>query len=129
MPTAYDELLLEASPQVIGNSQQYDSVMSRVGVLIRKGRNRTPEETKLMRLLSVLIQDYDRKHAIPSEESTPAERLRYLLEVSHKTPADLISIFGQRSHVSEALNGKRRISAAQTHKLAEMFRLKPGYFL
>ena len=90
MPTAYDELLLEASPQVIGNSRQYDSIMSRVGVLIRKGRNRTPEETKLMRLLSVLIQDYDRKHAIPPEESTPEERLRYLLEVSHKTPADLI---------------------------------------
>ena len=38
---------------------------------------------------------------------------KFLLEQSGKKPADLIPIFGQRSHVNEALNGKPAISAAQ----------------
>jgi len=100
-----------------------------VDALIRRGRSRTPDETKLLRLLSLLIQDYDRRHAMPPDDSTPAERLQYLLEVSGKNPADLLPVFGQRSHVNEALTGKRPVSANQARKLGEIFHLKPGYFL
>jgi HTH-type transcriptional regulator / antitoxin HigA len=128
MPTAYEELLLETSPAVIETREQYEAVLRRVADLTR-ARRRTPEETKLFRLLSLLIQDYDRRHALPLDEATPAERLEYLLEVSGKTPADLLSVFGQRSHANEALHGKRPISAAQARKLGEMFHLNPGYFL
>jgi antitoxin component HigA of HigAB toxin-antitoxin module len=129
MPTAYEELLLETKPQVIETREQYDAILRRVADLTRAGRRRTPEETKLFRLLSLLIQDYDRRHALPPDDSTTAERLQYLLEVSGRTPADLLPIFGQRSHVNEALNGKRPVSAAQARKLGEMFHLNPGYFL
>ena len=129
MPTAYEELLLETKPEVIQSREQYEALLRRVADLTRAGRRRTPEENKLFRLLSLLIQDYDRRHAVLRDGATPAERLEYLLEVSGKTPADLLSVFGQRSHVSEALKGKRRISAAQARKLGELFRLNPGYFL
>jgi len=127
--TAYAELLLETEPQIIENRQQYDAIHGRVDALIRRGRSRTPDETKLLRLLSLLIQDYDRRHAMPPDDSTPAERLQYLLEVSGKNPADLLPVFGQRSHVNEALTGKRPVSANQARKLGEIFHLKPGYFL
>ncbi|SPF45521.1 conserved hypothetical protein [Candidatus Sulfopaludibacter sp. SbA4] len=127
--TAYAELLLETEPQIIENRQQYDAIHGRVDALIRRGRSRTPDETKLLRLLSLLIQDYDRRHAMPPDDSTPAERLQYLLEVSGKNPADLLPVFGQRSHVNEALTGKRPVSATQARKLGEIFHLKPGYFL
>src|SRR3954449_10240470 len=126
---AYANLLLKTQPEVIETREQYDAAMNRVGVLIRQGRSRTPEETKLLRLLSVLIQDYDRRHALPAEEDEPHERLQYLLEVSKKTPADLVPIFGQRSHVTEALKGDRPISAVQARKLGKMFRLNSGYFI
>jgi len=129
MPTAYEELLLETKPAVIENREQYETVLRRVADLTRAGRRRAPEETKLFRLLGVLIQDYDRRHALPPDEATPAERLEYLLEISGKTPADLLGVFGQRGHVSEALKGKRPISAAQARKLGEIFHLNPGYFL
>ena len=129
MPTAYEELLLKTKPAVIENREQYEAVLRRVADLTRAGRRRTPEETKLFRLLSLLIQDYDRRHSLPPEEGTPRERLEYLLEVSGKTPADLLAVFGQRSHVNEALHGKRAISAAQARKLGEMFHLNPGYFI
>lgn len=126
---SYRKLLLEAQPEAIETEKQYETTSRRVGELIRRGRNRTAEETKLLRLLAVLIQEYDRRHAAEPSGDTPAERLQYLLDESGKTPADLLPIFGQRSHVNEALNGKRPFSATHARKLGELFRLNPGYFL
>lgn len=45
-----------------------------------------------MKLLTVLVEDYDRRYAFPQHHGTPAERLRCVLEVSGKTPAALIAI-------------------------------------
>ena len=130
MPVTYQDLLSEAAPEVIETRDQYRAVYKRFGQLFDLGRaGRSPEEEKLFRLLALLIQDYDRRHALPPDNSTPAERLAYLLEVSRKAPADLIPVFGQKSHVSEALKGKRSISAEQARKLGKMFHLNPGYFL
>jgi antitoxin component HigA of HigAB toxin-antitoxin module len=42
---------------------------------------------------------------------------------------DLLLIFGQRSHVHEALTGKRSISAPQARKLGQLFRVEAGLFL
>ena len=130
MPTTYQRLLIESTPRVIETEDQYEEIANRVGELVRKGRKRPPEETQLMRLLGLLIQDYDRRHALPPDHSTPAERLRFLVEHSDKTPTELLTpIFGQRSHVHEALNGKRDISAAQARKLGKLFNVDAGLFL
>ena len=128
-PTAYDALLCETRPEVIETDEQYEAVSARLAELVRKGRGRTVAESRLMRLLGVLVEDYDRRHALPPANCTPTDRLKYLLETSRRTPADLLSVFGQRSHVHEALKGKRPISAAQARKLATMFRVKPGLFI
>ena len=109
--------------------EQYDVLHRRFGDLVGKGRGRTPDETAFMKLLGLLIQDYDRRHALPRVDDTPAERLQYVLKQSGKAAVDLIPIFGQKSHVSEALKGKRPISAEQARKLGKLFRLNPGYFL
>ena len=127
--TAYEALLCEIRPEVIETDEQYEAVAARLAELVRKGPRRTVAESRLMRLLGVLVEDYDRRHALPPAESTPADRLKYLLETSGRTPADLLRVFGQRSHVHEALKGTRPISAAQACKLATMFRVKPGLFI
>jgi HTH-type transcriptional regulator/antitoxin HigA len=129
MPTTYEELLLETAPQIIETEKQYRDAAHRFGDLVGKGRARTKDETKIMRLLALLIEDYDRRHAMPPDEATAGDRLRFLLEHSGKTPSDLLPIFGQRSHVNEALNDKRRISAEQARKLAELFSVGPGLFI
>jgi len=129
MPTAtYQELLAETLPARIDSDEEYERLYKRFRELFRQAR-RTRAEDRLYQLLSVLIQDYDRRNSLPPTNDTPAERLQYVLENSGKTPADLLPVFGQRSHVNEALNGKRPISAAQARKLGEMFRLNRGYFL
>jgi antitoxin component HigA of HigAB toxin-antitoxin module len=130
MPTlTYEELLIETLPQVIETEQQYRQIVGRFGDLVGKARRRSAEETKLMRLLALLVEDYDRRHALPPDKSTPAEKLRFLLEHSGKTTADLQSVFGQRSHVHEALTGKRSISAPQARRLGRLFRVDPGLFV
>jgi HTH-type transcriptional regulator/antitoxin HigA len=130
MPTTYEKLLLEVAPQVIETELEYDEIRNRAADLVGKGRKRSPDETKLMRLLLLLVEDYDKRHALPPDDSTPAERLQFLVEHSGKSATELLSpIFGQRSHVNEALNGKRAISAAQARKLGKLFCVAPGLFL
>jgi HTH-type transcriptional regulator / antitoxin HigA len=125
----YGQLLHEAMPAVIGTDAQYDSTAHRLSQLVRRGRSRTPDETRLMKLLAVLVRDYDERHALPQANMSPQEAIRFLMEQSEKTPADLLSVFGQRSHVSEALNGKREISLEQARKLAKIFSVSPRVFI
>ena len=129
MPTTYEELLAETLPGRIKNDEDYDRFRARFGELLVQ-RRRTRAEDRLMDLLAVLIEDYDRRHAMPPDDSTPAERLQFLVEHSGKSATELLlPVFGQRSHVNEALNGKRAISAAQARKLGQLFQLPPGLFL
>jgi antitoxin component HigA of HigAB toxin-antitoxin module len=129
MPTTYEELLAETLPGRIKNDEDYDRLRARLGELLVQ-RRRTRAEDRLMDLLAVLIEDYDRRHAMPPDDSTPAERLQFLVEHSGKSATELLlPIFSQRSHVNEALNGKRAISAAQARKLGQLFQLPPGLFL
>jgi HTH-type transcriptional regulator/antitoxin HigA len=130
MPTAtYEELLIETVPQVIETEAQYRQIARRFGDLVGKGRARSAQETKLLRPLALLVEDYDRRRALPPDNSTPAEKLRFLLEHSGRTATDLQPVFGQRSHAHEALAGKRGISAPQARKLGQLFRVSPGLFL
>ena len=130
MPVAtYEELLAELPPRVIETPKQYRDIGSHFGALVSKGRARSRGETSLMRLLALVIEDYDRRHAMPPDNATPDERLRFLMEHSQKDPADLLAVFGQRSHVNEALTGRRKISAHQARKLGRLFRVQPGLFI
>ena len=124
---SYRQLLIEALPEHIDTEEQYDAMRSRLGELM--GKERTEAETKLYRLLATLLRDYDQRHAMPEDNSTPAEMLQFLLEHSGRTPADLLPIFHQRSHVSEALSGKRNIGLEQAKNLGKMFHVKPRVFL
>jgi hypothetical protein len=84
MPTvAYQQLLAETMPARIQNDEEYDSIRSRFGDLLSR-RRRTAAEDKLMDLLGVLIEDYDRRHSLPPEESIPADRLQFLLAHSER---------------------------------------------
>jgi antitoxin component HigA of HigAB toxin-antitoxin module len=129
MPATYEELLAETVPARIENDGEYERIAARLGGLVRLGRKRSAEETRLMKLLGLLVEDYDRRHGMPPDNSTPAELLQFLLDHSGKTSADLLPVFGQRSHVHEALRGKRPISLVQARKLASLFNVQPGLFI
>jgi HTH-type transcriptional regulator/antitoxin HigA len=126
--SAYEQLLVDVLPAKIETDAQFDAIHARFGELLRKIR-RSKAEDRLMDLLGVLIEDFDRRNGLPPGSGTPSEHLRFLMEHSARPSSELLPVFGQRSHVNEALNGKRPISVDQARKLGKMFAVNPGLFI
>ena len=102
-------LLADTLPRVIETSEELERLTREIEPLLDKGDHRTAEEEELCRLVLKLIDDYQRAHTlIPTFR--PNELLQALLEESGKRQADLLPVFGSRSRVSDAVNGKRAIS-------------------
>ena len=82
------------------------------------------------RLRPVLELTENGADGCPSDESKPHELLQFLVAQSGKKAGELLKpVFGQRSHVNEAINGKRPISAEQARKRGKLFSVKPGLFI
>jgi antitoxin component HigA of HigAB toxin-antitoxin module len=123
----YAALLAETVPVRIDTVAECNRSRHILAVLLRQVK-RTTAERKLIGLLTVLIEDYDRRHALPPDEVSPAERLLFLMERSGKHVLDLLPVFGQRRSVHEALTGKRPISATEARNLGRLFHVKPIVF-
>jgi HTH-type transcriptional regulator/antitoxin HigA len=88
-------------------------------------------EQQYLDAIEVLLEAYE-NNVIPlaADGRTPLERLKAVLRTSPTTPVQLRSILGgSQSMVSMILSGKRALSKKAIAKLAEHFRLEPGYFL
>lgn len=124
----YAELLSGTLPRIIENDEDLKRVAHSVEPLLDKGARRTREEEALCRLLLRLIEDYQQAHRV-IPRLTPNEALEALLEARNLRQADLLPIFGSRSRISDAVNGKRQISKAHARKLAEFFSVSPELFI
>jgi HTH-type transcriptional regulator / antitoxin HigA len=120
-PVAYGELLARVQPHPIKDGREYDRMVAEVGRLMERGESKlSREETSLLEMLSILIEDYDRKH-YPLPPSEPHNIVAFLLEQRGLAPHDLWPVLGSKSRVSEILSGKRNISKAHAKKLALFF--------
>jgi HTH-type transcriptional regulator/antitoxin HigA len=124
----YAALLTTTLPQVIETPQELERVTRQIEPLVDKGERRTPEEETLCRLVLKLIDDYQQAHPV-MPKLKPHELLQALLEESGKRQADLLPVFGSRSRVSDAVNGRRAISKAQAKRLGEFFNVSPAAFI
>ncbi len=120
-PVAYGELLARVQPHPIKDDREYDRLVAEVGHLMQRGEAKlSREETSLLEMLSILIEDYDRKH-YPLPPSEPHKAVAFLLEQRGLQPHDLWPVLGSKSRVSEILSGKRTISKSHAKKLASLF--------
>lgn len=62
----YEQLLADIRPARIGTDAGYDTTRAQFGELLRKAR-RNKAEDRLMDLLGVLIEDFDRRNALPPD--------------------------------------------------------------
>lgn len=69
-----------------------------------------------------LIEAYERNRW-PRRTVALPEILRYLMEQHDLTRADLVSLLGTPSRVSEVLSGKRELSMTMVRKLRERFHI------
>ena len=124
----YAELLSGTLPQIIADDAELERIAQQVEPLLDKGEHRTREEEALCRLLLRLIEDYQQSQRMVPK-LTPSNALAALLEARDLRQVDLLPIFGSRSRISDAVNGKREISKAHARKLAEFFSVSPELFI
>ncbi len=79
-------------------------------------------------MLALLITSYEDR-TYPISDSSPAEILKFLMEQHNLKQVDLVEIFGNKSVVSEVLNGKRPFSKAHIRRVSERFHVSPELFL
>lgn len=124
----YSALLAEAAPRVITNGEELERATKVAEPLLKKGERRTQEENALCQLVLKLIDDYQQSHTL-IPDLAPHELLQALLEESGQRQAQLVPIFGSRSRVSDAVNGKRTISKEQAKRLGDYFHVTPAAFI
>lgn len=124
----YGALLAAALPAVIETEDEYKRLEGVVEDLLAKGENLSPEEEKLLNLVSELIADYEDK-TFHVEKGEPVEILRFLIEENSLKQKDLLPVFGSEGIISEVLKGKRSITAKHAKLLGEFFSVSPELFI
>ncbi|HEX8265682.1 MAG TPA: hypothetical protein VF596_09770 [Pyrinomonadaceae bacterium] len=124
----YGALLAATLPVVIESEDDYKRLESVVEDLLAKGEHLSPEEEKLLNLVSELVADYEDKN-FHIEKGEPVEILRFLIEENSLKQKDLLPVFGSEGIISEILKGKRGITAKHAKLLGEFFSVSPELFI
>jgi HTH-type transcriptional regulator / antitoxin HigA len=124
----YGSLLADALPTVIRTQAENDYYLGVVEKLMLKETTLSKEETALLDLLSLLIETFERKH-YQINKAEPRAILNELMAANRLKQADLLTVFGSKSRVSEVVNGKRDISKEQAKKLAAFFHVSAELFI
>lgn len=125
--TIYSQLLGKFQPRIIKNIEEYNEASCILLELMMRPE-RSPEETELLQLMAVIIQEFDKKQEQP-EPASPQEVLLHLMEERNFKQVDLVGKIGSKGVVSEIVNGKRSISKSQAKTLAEIFHVSSSVFI
>ena len=124
----YSVLLSRLMPVAIEPESEYRRMLAAAEQLIDKGDDLAAEEGRLLKLLAVLIQDYEQRN-YPLPKAPPHEMVKYLLEEKGLKPKHLWGVIGSKGRVSEILSGKRSPSKTQARKLADFFDVSVELFM
>lgn len=94
---------------LIKTEEEYENALERAYSLIQLDLKEDSAELAELELLSVLIEQYEKVHC-PIAPPHPIEAIKFQLDQMGMSEADLSRILGSRSHKSEILNGKRKMS-------------------
>jgi HTH-type transcriptional regulator / antitoxin HigA len=123
----YRDLLVENLPKAIGTEQENEQAIQQLESLLDKPK-RTKAEAEFIKLLTVLIEDFEEQHYPIAKKATPIDVLRELMTVNGLKQKDLTSVFGTPSIVSEIMHGKRGLTIEHVRKLSERFTVSPEVF-
>ncbi len=93
------------------------------------GHDLTADQEDYLDVLSDLVDKYETEHSpLRLAESTPLDRLKFVVEQAGLSASDLGRLLGNRALGSLLLTGRRQLSKSHIRRLADHFRLDPGYF-
>lgn len=128
---AYLELINRFPLRPLRNEKDYDAaaaVLDSLAVRTEGSLNRGEQD--YFETLTMLIEIYDREHySLQSDKRDPLDMLKYLMDESGTTQAELGRILGNRALASLILNGHRQLSKTHIRKLAQHFKVSPALFL
>ena len=119
-------LLQQTLPRVIQSAEENERLIAELERLDGLPKM-TPEQHDVAELLTLLIQQYERKYDL--DAATPLEALRTLMEDRNLRQRDLIGVFGSSSVASDVMNGKREISKQHARGLAGFFHVPVTLFI
>jgi HTH-type transcriptional regulator / antitoxin HigA len=123
---AYGQLLSQFQPQPIETSEEYQSTRLAILNLIKQG-NLSPEQKTLIKLLTLLMREYDLHQPQPSP-AKPHEILEHLIESNSISPEEIATKLGDRSILSGILAGDVPITHQQAQILSDIFKVSPSLF-
>ena len=100
----------------IHTEEAYEGALERVASLM-DAKPDTPEFDEL-EILSALIENYEAKH-YQIDAPDPIEAIKFRMEQEGLRQKDMVSIFGNKSRVSEILNRKRKLTLEMIRNLHE----------
>jgi len=101
----------------IKNEHDYDVALERVDALMEIDPELGTELSDELEILVMLIEKYEEKHWQIAEPE-PVAAIKVRMEQMHLKQKDLIPYIGNKSKVSEVLNGKIGLSLSMISKLA-----------
>jgi HTH-type transcriptional regulator/antitoxin HigA len=122
----YTKLLVDVLPHVIHSEEENERYTAALEKLLGK-RRRSTEESRILELLTLLIEDFEEKnYSLPP--ASARDIVRHLMEANDLRQVDLVDVFGAESIVSEVLNGKRDFAKSHIEKLSVRFNVSPEVF-
>jgi len=128
---AYQALIDIFPLRPLRSDREYDAAVTVLdGLAVRPEGSLDPGEQDYFDILTLLVEAYDREHHdVDTENRDPLTMLKYLMQESGMTQADLGRLLGNRALASLILNGHRHLSKSHIRKLADHFKVSPALFL
>ena len=123
----YGSLLAEYLPKVIENDEENERTIL-IAEALSHQKNRSLEETTLLKLLLTLIEKYEQE-TYPIKAAKPHSILFDLIEANNLQEKDLAEILGSAQIVADILTLKQDITEKQAIKLGKFFHIDPSLFL
>jgi HTH-type transcriptional regulator/antitoxin HigA len=102
----------------IRTEKEYDEALDRVDELMELDPEMGSEQSDELEILVMLIEKYEEKYWAISEPD-PVEAIKIRMEQMHLKQKDLIPYIGNKSKVSEVINGKIGLSLSMISKLSK----------
>ena len=113
------------------NIKEYAELQEILDRLIDEVRDNEAHPLSLvMQIIGENLEQYDDEHhPAMSENLTPIERVRYLMEQNNLFQKDLAPIFGGQGNVSKFLSGERSLTKRQIMGLKKRFGISADFFI
>lgn len=100
----------------IRSEADYKIMLSEVSALIDLDPDADSPEGERLEVLGLLVEAYEEKH-FPIGAPTPIEAIKFRMEQSGMSVADMAPYIGAPNRVYEVLNGTRQLSLAMIRRL------------